>query len=73
MGCIANQQESVKKRYEGMEESEKGACKKMCLLLDAIEEDRVGKGVQQTMNIIAERMVRGIRTLRSLLWRNNIQ
>ena len=57
----------IKKRYEDMEESEKGECKKMCLLLDAIEEDGVDKGVQQTMNIIAERMVRGNEPIKKII------
>ena len=37
----------IKKRYEDMEESEKGECKKMCLLLDAIEEEGIEKGIKK--------------------------
>lgn len=37
----------IKKRYEDMEEAEKGECKKMCLLLDAIEEEGIEKGFKK--------------------------
>lgn len=47
----------MKRKYENMEIDEKGENKKMCLLLDAIEEEGIEKGISQTMREIAERMV----------------
>ena len=43
----------IKKRYEDMEESEKGECKKMCLLLDAIEEEGIKIGIEQGIEKLA--------------------
>ncbi len=40
---------TIRQKYEDMEESKKGESKKMCLLLDAIEEEGIEKGFQKGM------------------------
>ena len=47
----------IRQRYEEMEEAEKGENRKMCLLLDAIEEEGIEKGISQNMREVAERMI----------------
>ena len=65
----------IRQRYEEMEEAEKGENRKMCLLLDAIEEEGFEKGMKQgikqgigqTMDIIAERMLKAHEPIQKIL------